>query len=462
MFPERTEMCRAGRKALLIFLLAIIVRLPVFVQVTQNPEVILQPDSRMYLALSEGLLQYKSLVYPESPNQPDAERMPGYPLFVALIMSLFGGNLLGVVVVQIFLDAINCLLIFYLGETLWRGSGSVSGILASLNIGMITYSHFVLNETLFLSFFLFFLIAALAFLLKPEWKTSCMMGVLTGVGTLIRPVIFYLPFFSIPAFFLYLTVHSKVSPLLAAGKVLLMALFFLSCIAPWMYRNHTHFGTWGLSAQGGEHLLQYVVPFTWQHSRGIPFIEGMQEAGLAFREKAGKEGLDPGKMNPFVKSDYKTKMAFEFLREAPKAAIAKAWFFGIIKNLFAPAAIDFSYLLKISRPHFFYTEGKTLFARGWNLIRGIKGWFRWALIGSIVGLVISRLIQVLGFVLLFQKRKWEAGLCVLIIGYFLALSGPVGYAKYRLPFEPILIVLLAIGLRDLWERWKGRRLRLEV
>jgi len=57
-----------------------------------------------------------------------------------------------------------------------------------------------------------------------------------------------------------------------------------------------------------------------------------------------------------------------------------------------------------------------------------------------------------GFFVLFRKKKWEGLLCLVIIGYFLIVSGPVGYAKYRLPFEPILIVLLAIGLKDLWFR----------
>jgi hypothetical protein len=142
-------------------------------------------------------------------------------------------------------------------------------------------------------------------------------------------------------------------------------------------------------------------------------------------------------------------MAMDYLRDEPKGAIAKAWFFGMMKNLFAPSIIDFSYLLRVERPHFFYTEGRTTLERAWNFLKGMKGWFGWAVIGSMVLLGVSRVFQVWGLIHLFRRKPWECLFLVVIVGYFLMVSGPVGYAKYRLPFEPILIVFLAVGLRDL-------------
>jgi hypothetical protein len=62
---------------------------------------------------------------------------------------------------------------------------------------------------------------------------------------------------------------------------------------------------------------------------------------------------------------------------------------------------------------------------------------------------VSRVFQVWGLIHLFRRKPWECLFLVVIVGYFLMVSGPVGYAKYRLPFEPILIVFLAVGLRDL-------------
>jgi 4-amino-4-deoxy-L-arabinose transferase-like glycosyltransferase len=444
-------------KALWIFLLALLVRGGFFVCILDGPEVILQPDSRMYISLSQGLLKNGTLAYPGTPQVPSADRTPGYPAFVAAILWMFGGSLLAVSFIQILVDALTCALVFNLGEQLWPGSGFLSGILASLNLGMITYSHFILNDSLFLFVFLVFLIGLVRYLGEPSWMLSVLLGLALGAATMIRPVITYLPLILMPflAGALMVKHHDRFLP--AAGKALTVGIVFVICLAPWMARNYSHYGRWSLTAQSGEHLLQYIVPFTWQYSKGVPFIEGMKQTSDAFKEKAAKANLDLKKASPFEVSDFQVEMAIDYLGEEPKTAIAKAWFFGMAKNLFAPSIIDFSYLLDIERPHFFYTEGRTTLERAWNFVTGMKGWFAWAVIGSMVLLVLSRTVQVWGLIYLFRRKPWEGFFLVLIVGYFLIVSGPVGYAKYRLPFEPILIVLLAVGLRDLFLRLRKKR-----
>ena len=213
-----------------------------------------------------------------------------------------------------------------------------------------------------------------------------------------------------------------------------------------------------MTAQAGEHLSQYVVPFVWQHSKGIPFIEGMKMMNRDMTLEAEKEGVNWKELSPFERSDRRVAMALRILKEEPLSAVAKAWAFGMAKNLLAPALVDLSYLLGIERPHFFYTEGTTLMDRGVNFIKGMKGWFGWALLGSLAIMVLVRLVQVWGLMCMLRERVWTALLFVVIIGYFLAVSGPVGYAKYRLPFEPVLVVLLAVGLKEFVVRFPVTRL----
>lgn len=423
--------------------------------VGEKPEVLLQPDSRMYVSLAHGLLEHQAFSYPESPDRPDVERMPAYPGFLAAAFWVFGGSLLAVAFVQVLIDSLSCTLVYSLGERLGEGNGLLSGILASFNLGMITYSHFLLNDSLFLFVFLVFLIGLVRFVQKPSWKGSVLLGGGLGLATMIRPVITYLPLVLIPLLVLVLLTKQHEGFLSATGKALMIGIVFVLCLSPWMMRNYSHYGRWSLTAQSGEHLLQYIVPFTWQYSKGIPFIDGMKRASELFQERAKAEHVDLKKASPFEVSDFQVRVALDHLREEPKTAIAKAWFFGMVKNLFAPSIIDFSYLLKIERPHFFYTEGATTLERAWNFVRGMKGWFGWAVIASMILLGLSRVVQVWGLVLLVRRKAWESLFLVVIVGYFLMVSGPVGYAKYRLPFEPILIVFLAIGLKDLVRRVKG-------
>ena len=51
---------------------------------------------------------------------------------------------------------------------------------------------------------------------------------------------------------------------------------------------------------------------------------------------------------------------------------------------------------------------------------------------------------------------------VFVALYFLVVSGPIGYARYRLPMEPTLIVLLVAGLAGsgLLDRLEGAVKRL--
>jgi hypothetical protein len=44
-----------------------------------------------------------------------------------------------------------------------------------------------------------------------------------------------------------------------------------------------------------------------------------------------------------------------------------------------------------------------------------------------------------------------------VLAYFLLLNGPVATPKYRLPMEPVLIVLAAIPLARIAERFLPRR-----
>ena len=444
------------RKAFAVFLVALVIRGALFAHVLNQPGTMLQPDSSIYISLAKGLIENGSFSNQAISDRPSADRTPGYPFFLAAILWAFRESLVAAVAIQILLDSVSCVMVCKLGEELWEGNGYLSGILASINIGMITYANFILTDSLFVFCFLLTLVVFLGFLRQPSWRLSVILGLTLGIATMVRPVIALLPLVLIPLLAFALVIKHRENFLPAAGRALMIGILFVICLSPWMMRNYLYCGRWSLTAQSGDHLLQYIVPFTWQYSRGVPFIEGMKKTDAAFKEKASKEKLNLGKASPFELSDLKVRMAVDYLRKEPKTAIAKAWFFGMVKNLFAPAIIDFSYLLNIERPHFFYTEGKTTLERAWNFVKGMRGWFGWAVIGSMMLLVVSRILQLWGLVQVSRRKPWEGFLLFLFIVYFLIVSGPVGYAKYRLPLEPILIVLLSVGLRDIYGRWIKR------
>jgi hypothetical protein len=68
---------------------------------------------------------------------------------------------------------------------------------------------------------------------------------------------------------------------------------------------------------------------------------------------------------------------------------------------------------------------------------------------------ISCLLQALGFARLARSRPWASVFAGLLVLYVLLISGPVYSPKYRLPIEPVLIVLTALGIESAW-RWQSR------
>lgn len=436
----------------LVFLLSLIVRGVVFAQVAGQQEVILQPDSRIYLALAENL-QSNGVLFPQDRPTPTClVRVPGYPLFLAAVSRFLGENLLAVVLVQIVLDSLSCVMVYQLGEILYKGTGLLSGLLSCFSVNMVTYSHFILSDTLFLLFFMGVVIGLCTLIRDPRWRWCVSVGAALGIATLTRSVTMYFPLFIIPFLFVFFVLKSGDRKTLAAAKVGVLGAVFCLCLMPWVLTVYSTFGRGALSAQSGEHLLQYIVPSVWQQSKGTPFIEGMRAASRAFEERAEKEGFEHRKEGPFEVNDFQLRMAVEYLKEEPVSAIAKAWSVGAAKNLFAPAVVDMSYLLGIERPHFSYTEGKNVIEQTWNFVVGTRGVFSLALVASMMLIAVSRVLQLWGLSLLLRKDPWKGSFFLLIIGYFLLVSGPVGYAKYRLPFEPILTVLLAVGIKDLIRR----------
>lgn len=444
---------KISHKVFAVFFAALVIRGALLLIVACHREAILQPDSRIYIGLAQQLVDYGSFTVPGGPVAEYMERTPGYPLFLSAILVCFGGSLLAVVMVQVVLDSLSCVLIFLLSEMISSGSGLVSGFLACINMNMVAYSHFILNDSLFVFISILWLIVLVRFLKDGTWVQGAGVGLGIGIAAIVRPVVSYLPALLIPFLFTYLLLRANAGVLKASVGSGLVFLAFVVCVSPWMIRNYVNYGRIQLTAQSGEHLLQYVVPSVWEHSRNIPLIDGMKKVSWDFQEKARKEGFDLVHANPFNMSDFQFNMAIQYLKMEPKIAIAQAWLVGMAKNVFSPAIIDFSYLLGIERPHFSYTEGRTWLHKAWSFVWNIKGAFGWIVIGSLVVVMITRVIQLWGMVLLFRRDAWLGALLVLIIVYYLLVSGPVGYAKYRLPFEPILIVILAVGIKDLYGRW---------
>jgi len=165
---------------------------------------------------------------------------PGYPYFVAAIYKIFGLNsYFTVSFIQILLDMLLCLLLFFLGK--WLFNERV-GLLASLFAGFyrpfIFYSATLLSDSLILFLNIFSIFTVYWALRKKSYKRWVLVGLVMGFAALTKPtILLFLPFLLIGLLLypphLYPPPRGGrnsggVNPFLAWGIVILLMIIIIS------------------------------------------------------------------------------------------------------------------------------------------------------------------------------------------------------------------------------------------
>jgi hypothetical protein len=169
-----------------------------------------------------------------------------------------------------------------------------------------------------------------------------------------------------------------------------------------------------------------------------------------------RDGLGEADLSPFQASARMTDLALSELSAAPPTAIAKAWVRGMIVNLAAPAILVDPRVRKLSKRSFFEMQGTGLADKVWRYVTANGPLYVALFAVGAAGSIVTLVLAAYGLVRLWRRHPWAAVFAVLAVLYFLLVSGPVGSPKYRLPFEPIMIVLTALGGLGLWDRRRGR------
>lgn len=171
-------------------------------RITRTSEMGHSPDAEHYIAMAERLVTQGT--YSFWGGGPDAYVPPGYPLFVALCMALFGVGESGigaVRVIQCVLAAGTVLLTFLVGR---RATGKYAvGLIAALLIAChgtyYYYSQRVLTETLYFFAMMLFFLVFLRARQKGGLPRHLLAGACLAAAVMIRPlVVILLPFLYLP------------------------------------------------------------------------------------------------------------------------------------------------------------------------------------------------------------------------------------------------------------------------
>ena len=167
-------------------------------------------------------------------GQPTSYREPGYPVFLAAVYKLTGGNAAAGRLANAGLGAAACLLIFVLGKRLCGGAVGLGASAWS-----VFYPHFIYLNTMLLRESLLILLVLVFVILMVEAAREKGRRYLIAAALLLVVVVhtdarflFHLPFLG-----LFLLVYDR-SWRRRLTRIALFAVIFLAGMVPWQARNY--------------------------------------------------------------------------------------------------------------------------------------------------------------------------------------------------------------------------------
>jgi len=384
-------------------------------------------DMRTYDLLAKNLVEDNIYGFEDGPGAWRSYRPPLYPFFMSVLYRAAGYSYPTVRIVQAFLAALSCLLLFFLARELTgRGTALIAAFLFAVDFSLIHASGLFLSENLYLPLSLTIILLLIRGFQNGNIPAFIGAGVAGGMAALCRPTI--IPFLALsflPPVMLMFSIRlrcrdraflvdkqedsndisTQTAPILrVVGGWLLMLLFTGLVVLPWTARNYRiHHAFVPISTNAGTMLWMGLHPgasggYDWP-TENNPLLSVSNEV------ERNRIGIREA-----------TRFIFNHPEEFMELAILKMKFFW--------------------RGYLFTWSGR-----------------QWAFIGlsGLAGLLLS----------LRDWRKW-----LLLYIYLLSFTGLHLFVhssyRYRLPLNPLMEIWAAVFLVYFWRKIKPSILKSKI
>ena len=357
------------------------------------------------------------------PEMPTALNTPVYPLFLAAW--LWVGVPLPFLGVELCQALLSALLIYLTGRIASHWIDTTTGLLSGLMVTFyppLIYFCKQISPAIFTTFFtIFSLFVLLHFFQRPTWRRAIFLGVVWGISCLVEPILLY----GLPgaAFLIGINQGDRIKIIQKLAVTLLIGLLVL---LPWTIRNYL--------------VFQQVVLL--KTSFDLNFWLGNNPHATGFLYTASGEPMQntlPASTLEYLSS----------LNEAERYAVlryeALQWIAANPLQFLKLTMMRIVYLWVIS-PTYLITDQNIVEPRYFYMFR------------SIIQIVLL-LLAFLGSVLVYRKYRQ---FFVLSVWWIVAFTAPyaisvAGNTRYRLPVEPILLVLAGVCVSKLIEVSQQKR-----
>lgn len=261
-------MKNVSRSYIILFCVAVAVRL-VWVGIMSvqeraigpNPFPLLEVDSREYYQLASNMLSHGAFsTREEAPYEPNSNRVPAYPLFIAFVLLIFR-SVYAISLLQAVVSGFITVGIAYFGFRFFQSMfvGVVAASVFAVEPIGVYYSSVAMSETL--SIGLLLLALYVLFCTFENFRAARVYlffaGLLLGILVLTRPIAQTLLIVFMGAVFWHFHLRTH-----AGWRRILVLLGIMACgvgvlIVPWMVRNQILFDSPSLSSVGSYNLYFY-------------------------------------------------------------------------------------------------------------------------------------------------------------------------------------------------------------
>ncbi len=430
-----------------------------------------EEDSTEYIYLAEHLLEGRGLTLSHvPPHIPESFRVPGYPLFVALMLSIYHSPVF-VVIVQCFLFGGIAALVFLIASHWFDARvGYLASAFSIANPSLLFHTSIIASETVFLFLLLFAVYVWLTVDVTKRPIVAFASGILVGFLVLTRAVAILLPVAFLCISLVQWGARLNRPPFRTLATTWLM--FILGCtllIAPWSIRNKVVYDHYALSSTGTIGMWYFNIPQVMSDARGI----SVTEARAQFIPTHLMEGMvrTHGPHFPLRQLDAKDTLDQEIGHYLDKNLVEYA--LGHLQRSASLILVDGfqDTALLFGVP----ATGHNILPS--NIVNNIRAGEFTHIPQSVWGYIIrgdvENLLALLSF-LLWTSLLVTAGLgsyltyrtlpayisvsailcCLCIIAYFMIMTGPLALPRLRLPLEPFVFVLSAVGILYLYDTLK--------
>ena len=434
--------------------------------------------------------------YIATDGTPYVYRVPGYPFFLSLCYRVCGPNRVLALWVQVVLASLIPLLIFFLSLALFPmqlALAKAASLLSAVHIGFLVSAGSLMTESLFLLFFLSFLLWFVLQLQKPPRapggkktfeqsylydpcpEPGCegpsylelfgdvqvqgtqarvpvlppgffLAGLLLGIASLIRPVG--------PLVFALSLLWVVVASVQRVRRGLSLTLGWLVVVTPWLVRNYLIFGLVAFHSLPGPHFLNLSASRVVMQVQDIGFDKAKKQLNNEVREAIAGRNL-----NELERSRVQLDVALGHFKAHPLLAL-RNWATDIMRTALSLHSSFIMHLEQGRKKIRYFSRARTiptLFAR-YLMPTGVPWWVVALIWLEIItyGLLLLGLAEGLLHSLRFKQNifPWLYSLSYIALFITIGLAG--GYARMRLPIEGLIAIL---GLRYWVQKWRASTAR---